>query len=273
MTIADKLLQLNQVKQDIKTAIENKGISMTDVAFTEYANKILDMIDSRVEANFFIYKNELYKEVFNIDYLPKITYEKPGLEEKVAYLLPGKNYDFYGTSRYINIKDDAYYFDENFNIQKDRISILAADLAVLETSVEFYVGSKLMPAGKYDFSYETTGGSMESYTYLRITNLDDPSIYTRQQVYHYRKYVSSNSYRIKLDFKDINYNSISYRYENKIYRHQLYLDGKKTIPPIAPKKDGYTFLGWFLEGKDEAYTFNEVLNKDIVLYALFEQQE
>lgn len=43
MSVADKLLQVNQVKQDIKTAIENKGIPMTDVAFTEYANKILEI--------------------------------------------------------------------------------------------------------------------------------------------------------------------------------------------------------------------------------------
>ncbi len=44
MSIADKLLQLNQVKQDIKVAIETKGVPMTNVAFTEYANKILDII-------------------------------------------------------------------------------------------------------------------------------------------------------------------------------------------------------------------------------------
>ena len=43
MAIADKLLQVNQVKQDIKTAIETKGIPMTNVAFTEYANKILEI--------------------------------------------------------------------------------------------------------------------------------------------------------------------------------------------------------------------------------------
>ncbi len=43
MTIADKLLQVNQVKQAIKQAIENKGVPMTNVAFTDYANKILDI--------------------------------------------------------------------------------------------------------------------------------------------------------------------------------------------------------------------------------------
>ena len=43
MSVADKLLQVNQVKQAIKTAIETKGVPMTNVAFTEYANKILDI--------------------------------------------------------------------------------------------------------------------------------------------------------------------------------------------------------------------------------------
>ena len=49
MSVADKLLQVNQVKQDIKTAIETKGIPMTNVAFTEYANKILDISGGGVD--------------------------------------------------------------------------------------------------------------------------------------------------------------------------------------------------------------------------------
>ena len=36
MAIADKLLELNDVKQDIKIAIEGKGVSMTGVPFTGY---------------------------------------------------------------------------------------------------------------------------------------------------------------------------------------------------------------------------------------------
>jgi hypothetical protein len=40
MSVADKLLQVNQVKQDIKTAIENKDVDLTDVAFVGYAGKI-----------------------------------------------------------------------------------------------------------------------------------------------------------------------------------------------------------------------------------------
>ena len=40
MSISSKLLQLNQVKQDIKTAIENKDVDLTGVAFGDYAGKI-----------------------------------------------------------------------------------------------------------------------------------------------------------------------------------------------------------------------------------------
>lgn len=40
MSIADKLNTLQTIKANIKTAIENKGITVGDAAFTDYANKI-----------------------------------------------------------------------------------------------------------------------------------------------------------------------------------------------------------------------------------------
>lgn len=40
MSISDKIIQLNQVKQDIKQAIENKGVAMSGVPFTNYPLKI-----------------------------------------------------------------------------------------------------------------------------------------------------------------------------------------------------------------------------------------
>ena len=39
-TIAENLLALQQVKTNIKTAIEGKGQDLTNVPFTEYAEKI-----------------------------------------------------------------------------------------------------------------------------------------------------------------------------------------------------------------------------------------
>ena len=40
MAIADQLTQLSQVKADIKQALIDKGVDMTDVPFTGYAEKI-----------------------------------------------------------------------------------------------------------------------------------------------------------------------------------------------------------------------------------------
>ena len=40
MAISDLLTQLNDVKQAIKQAISNKGVSMSNVPFTKYASKI-----------------------------------------------------------------------------------------------------------------------------------------------------------------------------------------------------------------------------------------
>ena len=65
MSVADKLLQVNQVKQDIKVAIETKGIPMTNVAFTEYANKILDISGGGVEVDEYFYYSKAYYTITN----------------------------------------------------------------------------------------------------------------------------------------------------------------------------------------------------------------
>jgi hypothetical protein len=59
------------VKQDIKTAIETKGIPMTNVAFTEYANKILDIsggggvVDNDYYGNYYYYFAKQYYTTTN----------------------------------------------------------------------------------------------------------------------------------------------------------------------------------------------------------------
>ncbi len=65
MSVADKLLQLNQVKQNIKTAIETKGIPMTNVAFTKYANKILDISGGGGEVDEYFYYSKAYYTITN----------------------------------------------------------------------------------------------------------------------------------------------------------------------------------------------------------------
>ena len=54
-----------QVKQDIKTAIETKGIPMTNVAFTEYANKILEISGGGGEVDEYFYYAKSYYTITN----------------------------------------------------------------------------------------------------------------------------------------------------------------------------------------------------------------
>lgn len=43
MSIAEKLTQLNTVKQNIKSAIEQKGVTVGSAPFTQYPAKILEI--------------------------------------------------------------------------------------------------------------------------------------------------------------------------------------------------------------------------------------
>ncbi len=48
---------------------------------------------------------------------------------------------------------------------------------------------------------------------------------------------------------------------------QTVADGGRAYEPQAPTYDGFTFVGWFTEGGDEAYDFSTEVTEDLVLYA------
>ena len=90
MTTVEKLNNLISIKQDIKTAIENKGVDMTGVSFLGYASKIgeivsgvgyidRDVIEGRYQYNIsnsasFVYSSAFeYKAVQTVD-LPNCLY-------------------------------------------------------------------------------------------------------------------------------------------------------------------------------------------------------
>ena len=90
MTTVEKLNNLISIKQDIKTAIENKGVDMTGVSFPGYASKIgeiasgvgytdRDVIQTRYQYNIansasFVYSSAFeYKLVETVD-LPNCLY-------------------------------------------------------------------------------------------------------------------------------------------------------------------------------------------------------
>jgi hypothetical protein len=83
MSVADKLLQINQVKQDIKTAIETKGVPMTNVAFTEYANKILDIVGDE-----YFYYSKAYYTITNNSTLFSNAWQDMEDSETVLFDIP-----------------------------------------------------------------------------------------------------------------------------------------------------------------------------------------
>ena len=88
MSVADKLLQVNQVKQDIKTAIETKGVPMTNVAFTEYANKILDISGGGVEVDEYFYYSKAYYTITNNATLFENAWQDMKDSETVLFDIP-----------------------------------------------------------------------------------------------------------------------------------------------------------------------------------------
>lgn len=88
MSIADKLLQVNQVKQDIKTAIETKGIPMTNVAFTEYANKILDISGGGGVVDEYFYYSKAYYTITNNSTLFSNAWQDMKDSETVLFDIP-----------------------------------------------------------------------------------------------------------------------------------------------------------------------------------------
>ena len=61
MSIADKLIQLNTTKQNIKQAIINKGVSMAGVPFTQYHTKIAEISGGGLTGGYsVVYRSNYY---------------------------------------------------------------------------------------------------------------------------------------------------------------------------------------------------------------------
>jgi hypothetical protein len=101
-TIAENLITLNETKQAIKTAIEEKGQDLTDVPFTEYADKI-EAITSGVKPNPVpltvtengVYENEQGFSPVTVDVpIPKVkpfTFTKNGVYDVSGGEIKGAN--------------------------------------------------------------------------------------------------------------------------------------------------------------------------------------
>lgn len=152
MSIADKLLQVNQVKQDIKAAIETKGIPMTNVAFTEYANKILDISGGGGEGSSLEFTDDLekaisVKEVFelsdsvdNLNDVWKDYKRTPELKYDLALTKVAENQDLAGNrvDIYIGNTDLTTLYNDcvNGTVNDDDLYIIRNSLSEASENVD-----------------------------------------------------------------------------------------------------------------------------------------
>jgi hypothetical protein len=88
MAISDKLQELLDIKQDIKAAIETKGVPMTNVAFTEYANKILDISGGGGVVDEYFYYSKAYYTITNNSTLFSNAWQDSQDSETVLFDIP-----------------------------------------------------------------------------------------------------------------------------------------------------------------------------------------
>lgn len=75
MSIVDKLNTIKACKEDIKQAISDKGVDMTDVAFTEYAQKISEIQQGGGSGDFIEIRNNLTSySNSNIEEIPPFSF-------------------------------------------------------------------------------------------------------------------------------------------------------------------------------------------------------
>ena len=148
------------------------------------------------------------------------------------------------------------------------------------------VSITLMNKGEYVIEFDTDGGSyIEKQNVKRNSKIMTPEV--PEKVGFYFDYWS--------------YNGVEYNFDNKVRKdmvlkavwiydgitklHKVVFDtdggstindievaeGESIVEPIPPKKDGYSFDGWFYN--QEEFDFDSVINEDIVLKAKWVEGE
>jgi hypothetical protein len=140
-TIAENLQTIIDIKADIKTAIENKGVTVGDAGFSEYASKINEIsvgtgdivLDKNIKIAYsdgtsywtwpsnikFPAKNDwsnAFKMVKAVEGLPAITTKVDGYRSNFYHMFDGANIayhtntTFFNSIDYSNVEDMSYMF-------------------------------------------------------------------------------------------------------------------------------------------------------------------
>ena len=65
--------------------------------------------------------------------------------------------------------------------------------------------------------------------------------------------------------------TITYKLDNAIYKKDIVLENNIASMPSNPTKDGYSFSGWYIEGNDALFDFNNKITESYTLYAKWEK--
>lgn len=91
--------------------------------------------------------------------------------------------------------------------------------------------------------------------------------------YNFNKKINKNLILdAKWEISDLKKYKVTYKIDNEVIE-ETYQVGSPANEPEKPIKNGYQFLGWFIDSEKEPYNFEKVLNDNITLVAKFKQIE
>ena len=133
MTTVEKLNNLISIKQDIKTAIENKGVDMTGVSFPGYASKIGEITTSFVTVPLNVSANGTYTPGQGVDGYSQVVVDVPqsvtGFTEKNLTE---------GTIGIINLNNSASFVASDTFYRNSTIQTVNLPYATIVNDYAFY---------------------------------------------------------------------------------------------------------------------------------------
>ena len=150
---------------------------------------------------------------------------------------------------------------------KDEIIIIVEEKIILE---------------KYIVKFENT--TYEEVLVESGTKLEKPNDPVKEGYIFIGWFIDSN-FTKEYDFNDLVINDLilypkfekenkeyNVKFENTMYEEAIVKLGEKLEKPNDPIKEGYIFIGWFVDcNYTKEYDFNDLVTSDLILYALFSE--
>ena len=164
-TIAENLQKIVDIKQDIKTAIENKGVDMTNTPFTEYSTKINEITTGGGGSSTFVIPDGMKFQGSTITSVPE-------------------NFDF------SEVTDMSHMFMDCYNLESANINTNSATnmdylfcnccnmITAPELKTSKVTSMESMFRG--DFSYKMKINTLPLYDTTNVTNMKNMFFYNSQ---------------------------------------------------------------------------------------------